>query len=1270
MKLVTMHSTQNSHLTRICAVFVLVLGTLLGSAARGQELYGTLIGTVQDKTGAVVPNAAVTITSQETGDARMVTSDGHGSYRFVNLLAGQYTVSVKAAGSFSGFTEKNIVIEVSREARIDVMLQPATVTQEVVVGTAAPELQTESAEVNHEISESMISELPITSTQGRNFEALYTLVPGAAAVAEQNSTASNPSRAMSANINGVEYNSNTTRIDGAVNYYGWLPYLIAYVPPADSIQSVNLVTNSFNAEQGVAGGASISITLKSGTRSLHGGAWEYNQIFNTNARAYTGATPAAQPQIPKNIFNQFGFNLGGPVYIPHILTGRRKLFFFENFERTTRRQLITGLQTVPTPPLLTGDFTLTGTTLYDPQPGGVPATGANQVNGYLTPGFRPTFMSEYGCNCIPGPGAPVTSPNRQSTAAITMLALLKPISAQVTNPNYAGFLANDYNGSGTLAYNRNTSDTKITYVPNDKSTLFGHYSIEPFTVSDPQELGPAGGGTFDGGQPGAALGRIQNVGIGYSHIINSRLVVDADFGYTRQVTGAQSSLDIADGDFGLNQLGIPGTNGVGPNYEGQPEFVFNNSGTDLSSLGNSNGANPFLFRDNQFTGDVNVSFSRGKHAMKAGFTYYHFDLNHFQPTSGGGVSSPRGGFDFAGGLTTAGSSGNTYNALADLILGLPNNGTGIAVAKETQQANPNTLRWSEYGFYAQDQWNVTPKLTASYGVRYEYYPMTYRDHEGIARMDVTLPLAANVEIGGVGGNPENAGVNVGKGIVAPRLGLAYRVTQKTVVRSGFGITEDPDSMRFLRDSFPNDISPTYVGPASNTVSVNPLTGTPLTLTTGIPAPTFPTITNGYASLGVSGSTNTIPKNYRRGYIESWNLFVQSDLGHNLVANVGYVGTHQVRQLIGLGYNAAPLPSGTTLCMANGQYNPSSPYYTNPLGSNPCSFNANQIINQSNCTPALGGVCYNTGGVTINEPLLSANYNGLQTQLTRNASRLAQYGVVYTWSHAFDYEDNGAGSGSGGLPITYPGYFALDRARSSYDRTNNLQLWAIYHLPFGSNQKWANHGFASAILGGFQLNGQFSHISGSPFSVTAANGGLLNSPGNTAYATLVAPYRQVGGHARSAIASSGIPASPVSGGNPWFDPSSFGDLVETVYGSAQATLAPGSIAMPTFGNTHRNEFRGPGTSYANASIFRAFHIYHEAQFQIRVEAFNITNHPQLSSPNASVPSGACPAGDNEPAGTVSNAACSGPLAFANGNTFGYITSFGGTRTVQYSGRITF
>ena len=218
------------------------------------------------------------------------------------------------------------------------------------------------------------------------------------------------------------------------------------------------------------------------------------------------------------------------------------------------------------------------------------------------------------------------------------------------------------------------------------------------------------------------------------------------------------------------------------------------------------------------------------------------------------------------------------------------------------------------------------------------------------------------------------------------------------------------------------------------------------------------------------------------------------------------------------------------------------------------------------------------------------------QLSRNAGRLYQYGLNYTWSHAFDDADNGAGSGSSGPAYSYPAYTNLNRAQSGYDRTNNLQFWGIYHLPFGSGQHWATHGIAGAIFGGFQITGQLSHISGAPFTVSPSSS-ALNANGTTEYAQLVAPYHQIGGHARTPASVAGVPQSSVTGGKSWFDPTSFANPVEPQYtnpalpGYVNCSV-PSCMVSPVLGNTRRNEFRGPGVTNVNASLARNFHIYRE------------------------------------------------------------------------------
>ncbi len=1267
----------NSCATRIIIAALAFLGLMLGAGSvSAQVLYGSINGTVTDKTGAVIPNVSVTIINQGTGEVRTEKASGDGSYDILDVLPGTYSLSIAQQGNFAGFTQKDISVSVNQQVRIDVTLQPETVSTQITVTEAAPELQTQTAEVDSDINQTELSQLPITSSQGRNYESLYTLIPGAADVRENNSIGGNPSRAMMVNVNGNSANGNTTRIDGAIDYYGWLPYLIAYVTPAEAVESVTVTTDDFNAEQGMAGGASIRVTTKSGGHDFHGGGWWFYQDGAINARSYTATQASLESSlnptgaVPKNIYQEYGGNIGGPVYIPKILTGKKKLFFFTNFNRITRRSLSTATETVPDALMNTGNFSEAApyATLYDPQPqapgweGTVnptlcPSPDTSYTNGYLQYQCRPSFTAEYGETA---PNINTIPTSRISLAGGIMMQDLLAISKTISTPTagqLAQSLVNDYDATSTIAYSRNASDSKITYIPTDRTQVFGKYGITPYSDIDPQVLGDtpctgsnacAGGPTADGGQPGDVGGRGQNAGLGFSHVFTSNLVLDADGGWTRLLTFAQSTLDVALGDYGLEVLKIPGTNGVGKNYVGEPGFYLNT----FTGIGNDNGSNPFEFRDNQFTGDVNLSYVRAHHAFKFGYTYYHFDLNHFQPTSGGQPNVPRGGFYFEGGMTC----GNTptaatascgilgYNSLADLLLGLPNNGTGNAIGDPSQVFNPNALRWSEDGIYAQDTWSMNPKLTLTYGVRYEVYPAPYRDHTGASVLLPQLPQSANVEVGGINGNPRSAGIGAGWGQIVPRFGIAYRLNDKTVIRTGFGLTTDPDSMRYLRDSFPEDLAPNYQGTGNFTMTVDPANGNaPMTLTYGIPnsAKIPPNYSTGFASLPVAGSTNTVPQHFRRGYIETWNLFVQRSLWKDFVANVGYVGDHFVRQPAGVGYlNAANFPSASSPCMPNGQFSASSGF------TGACSFNANETINigapcASTVTGTAQGTCYNTGGITMNLPIFSSEYNGLQSQLTRNAGKNASLGVVYTYSHAIDFEDNGAGSGSSGTTFNYPTMYRFNRGSAGYDEKQNLQVWGAYSLPFGPGQMWLNHGLAGDIIGGWQLTGQFSHYSGFPFSVTANSNTIEGfTPGfGATYAQLTGSYQQEGGHNRT------FGNTEVDGGRPWFNPASFSSPTE-------------SAAAPVLANTGRDQFRGPGNSQFNTRLYKSFHIWRETEFQVGLDAINLFNHPYLNNPNTTVP-------------TASN------IASGNYGNFGLITSFGtaysqtqSARALMFAGRINF
>ena len=350
-------------------------------------------------------------------------------------------------------------------------------------------------------------------------------------------------------------------------------------------------------------------------------------------------------------------------------------------------------------------------------------------------------------------------------------------------------MPNNYFATGTYKFDRDNIDFKVNYNPGPRGSIFARYSISPSDLFDPPSLGEAGGDALAGGQPGRAPGRIQSTAVGATYTLSSNVLLDANFGFTRQRLGAEN-IDI-DTNYGLEVLGIPGTNGPDRLQGGYPRFVI----TGFSSIGNPNVSNPFSFSDNQYVAVGNLSWLKGSHWLRFGGEYTYYTINHFQPQAAFG---PRGGFNFTGGLTAlnGGRRPKLYNAFADFLLGLPQ-----SMGKDLQFVNPASVRMPSWGFYARDQWQINKQLTLNYGMRYEYYPFATRADRGGERYD---PVTDRLFIGGLGGVPENAGVDVGKGQVAPRLGLAYRLAEQTVVRAGYGISVDPELVQKPARRVPGD----------------------------------------------------------------------------------------------------------------------------------------------------------------------------------------------------------------------------------------------------------------------------------------------------------------------------------------------------------------------------------------------------------------------------------------------------------------------------------
>jgi hypothetical protein len=456
---------------------------------------------------------------------------------------------------------------------------------------------------------------------------------------------------------------------------------------------------------------------------------------------------------------------------------------------------------------------------------------------------------------------------------------------------------------------------------------------------------------------------------------------------------------------------------------------------------------------------------------------------------------------------------------------------------------------------------VTRKLTATLGLRYELFPLMHRADRGIEVLNLNSPVRLNaagqpdgtmeVLLGGRGGNPSDLGIETSKKLFAPRIGLAYRLGDNTVIRSGYGLTYDPMPFaRPLRGFYPLTIAQTFVNPDPRSNARTPFQA----LDKGIPAFTGPDLSTGKVLLpGTVNMRSPYADKIHRGYIQSWNLFVERKLPSDLIVDVGYVGTQTTHQLNTLDINAAPAPGlGRT-----GQ----------PLFAK---------YGRSTTTFLWDG--YTSG-----------HYHALQVALNRRMARGLFVKAAYTWSKAINMVDD---TGTDGLPLfNAPSQISRNRALAGFDIPHNIQFGFAAELPFGKGKKWAQEGFAGALLGNWQVNGVLSLVSGRPFTVTAS-GTSLNAPGNSQTADQVKSKVEKMGGIGTAVA--GVPNER------YFDPTAFAN-----------------VTAVRFGTTGRNILRGPGLENLDLSLFRVFSITERFKLEFRAESFNFTNTPHFANPNGSV-----------------------------------------------------
>ncbi|MDQ3348884.1 MAG: TonB-dependent receptor, partial [Acidobacteriota bacterium] len=782
--------------------------------------------------------------------------------------------------------------------------------------------------------------------------------------------------------------------------------------------------------------------IKSGTNAVRGSAFEYN--FNEKMRARNYFAP---PGTNKGKWreDQYGGTLGGPIR-------QNKLFYFLSYEGTRQRRNVPRTISVPTAAVRAGDFSATGTTIYDPATGNPNGTGRTPFPGDVIPADRISPVAKKLLSFMPMPNLP---------------------NADGSMPEF-----NNYFLQPSFLFNRWTVDSKVNWNATQRLQIFGRYSQLNFYQDNETLLGPVlQGAPGAGGNPGIGWGDTYNFSGGANYTLGTNMVVDANFGWVRMGSNVEMS-DLSENK-GLDLLGIPGTNGRNSFDGGMPFFDLDG----YADLGTTEDFMPYYRNDDQYQSVANLTWLKGKHNVRFGGDLYYTAMNHIQPEILDASFGARGGFNFNPGQTqlNGGPGGTSFNTFGSFLLGLP-----YSAGRLKLNVAPYTTRSWQYSFYGRDQWQVGPRVTLSYGMRWEYFPIPTRADRGLERYNPDTNL---VEIGGLGSVPKDLGVKMQKTLFAPRLGLTYRVSDTAVLRGGFGITNDPYSLaRSMRTNHP--ILLNLIDEAPNSFSwVRPIEQ-------GIPIIPEPDLGNGIIPVPGNVTVVTLPREFKRGRVESWNVAFEKELTWGFVGEAAYVGTRQVNQLGIRELNWSPIGGGSA---------------------------GRQLFQQYGRTAA----------TLLIAPLGNSHYNSLQTQLTRRLKNGFQINVNYTLSRAIGIA--GAPNSDNQPRVRIPEFYHLNTALSDFDRTHVVNIRSLAELPFGSGRRWLNEGGAvSAILGGWQLNNILSFRSGRPFTVTAS-GTSLNSPGSTQVADQVKDKVEILGG--------------VGRGNSYFDPLAFAPVTEARFGNA-------------------------------------------------------------------------------------------------------------------------
>ncbi len=1122
-------------LDRSLSLLVIIVAAMFSLSIQNvwaQATTGSIFGRVTDASQAVIPGVEVTAVGDRTGIRYNGTSDNLGNFNIFGLPPGPYTVSATKEG-FETSRAKNVGIDIDQKQLLNFELKVGAMATEVTVTAAPTLLQTQSVETGNVVHTQDVLDLPLL---GRDFLNLTALTPGVSAVGGS-------INAFNFGINGGREYGNSIQIDGIESTTNRTQD-ITVTPSVDSVEEFKVSTSAYAAEFGRSAGGAVSIQTKAGTNSFHGTGYEFFRPNFTAAKAYSFTGDHIPPSVLKQ--HNYGGTFGGPIF-------KNKTFIFTSYEQLHQTQAFDYVfftqpknQVKFTP---TGDADLSG--LVDP------------FTGQQIPIYDPLVMLNCSGFCPQQFPGNIIPKDRLSPAGVQIFNDFLP------SPNLPGTdngWFNNFQVHSPVKYDQRNADARLdhNFSEKDRLAVVFHYNDSTQLVTDPYwgHTVVRGAGDADQGQHETSGG--QEYAITEMHIFSPRLLNEARFGYTRYSQNQYSLLDGHDysTQYGVENIAVPG-------FPATDAFPWTFMG-----IGNAFGGStykPFLIRDSNYEAMDNVNLSQvGKHDLKFGgdfrrltsspnfslfpTSFFFFAGPYAAMTSDWSFTSPLDNFS-----ALYGTGGND---IADLLMGLP-----LDVQRGLQLTNPHTRTW-EMDYYAQDTYRVTPRITLSYGLRYEYQAPYTEANNNASNYD---PATDSILLAGRGPNSDglirSRWTNFG-----PRVGLAYQVNPKMVVRLGYGFFYSPENdgrEDILTKNYPFATQETLNTGGTGTMYNGPCHApTPCDgpwyyqIDSGIPRSTVVQIPSGASSIPTSSIKDSagnpdgnlltsyyVDPKLKTGYTQNYNVAVQRELGANFAVEVAWVGSisHDLSYQVG-----------------------NINRFNHATGQNFITPNLGQII-----------AIYDSG---------LGNYNSLQAKLTKRVSHNLNFQASYTYAHSID---------NGPAPFNLghinndnpqdPRNLKAEIASSDNDIRHNFIFSGLSRLPIGRGQAFfSNWGRAQElILGGWQINSIFNAQTGSPVNVIRSNNG----------------DKFYSGLRPDLVGDPTLPKSQRTLDH-YFNTAAF-DVSRFTCPSCDA-FAPGDAG--------RNLIIGPGYVNLNFSLFKEFAITERAKLQTRFETFNTLNTPHFQNPS--------------------------------------------------------